>query len=207
VISLTQRWPAAIVALSAIGITLALGACGNSSQSAASAMPAAEASPYKPAATFQEIMDSIVDPAGDFVWKAVSTTVDAKGIHEVRPTTDAEWHALRQRAIMLVEAANLIAVPGRRVARGNRTIEEPGDLDVVHIQQRLDTQHDQLVGFAGALRNIGLKLVDAVDRKDVDAFTEHGGTLDEVCEECHKVFWYPDQPQPSDRSTDAKTKQ
>jgi hypothetical protein len=33
------------------------------------------ASPYKPTATFQEVMDSIVDPAVDHIWNAVATTM------------------------------------------------------------------------------------------------------------------------------------
>jgi hypothetical protein len=150
-----------------------------------------------PAATFQEIMDSVVDPAGDYVWHAVATTIDAKGTHETRPRTAADWHRFRQHAILLVEAANLIAVPGRRVANGTKTVEDGDPLDVNRIQQRLDRQHDQLVGFTGALRDVALKLVDAADRQDVAAVTEHGGTLDEVCEACHKVFWYPEQPNPA----------
>ena len=182
--------------------TVALGAlalvCGCVQQAtptpADTGAAAKAASAYQPTATFQEVMDSIVDPAADDVWKSVSTTIDAKGTHETRPTTPAQWHAVRQRAIQLVEAANLIAVPGRRVAIGNKTVEDGSDLPVVEIQRRLDGQHDQLVGFAGALRFIGLKLVDAADRKDVDAITVHGGTLDEVCESCHKVFWYPEDP-------------
>jgi cytochrome c556 len=35
-------------------------------------------------------------------------------------------------------------------------------------------------------------LVAVADKKDVPAVTTLGGTLDEVCESCHKVFWYPD---------------
>jgi hypothetical protein len=158
-------------------------------------VPAVAISPYKPTATFQEIMDSVVDSSGDYIWQAVSTKVDAKGTHETRPQTAAQWHEFRQRAIMLVEAANLIAVPGRRVAIGATTVEDGGPLEVDKIQHRLDTQHDALVGFAGALRDIGQKLVDAADRQDVAAVIQYGGTLDEVCEACHKVFWYPEESQ------------
>jgi cytochrome c556 len=34
----------------------------------------------------------------------------------------------------------------------------------------------------------------AADKRDVAAITDVGGTLDEVCESCHKLFWYPDEP-------------
>lgn len=125
--------------------------------------------------------------------------MDAKDIHENQPQTAAEWHEFRRRAVLLVEATNLIAVPGRRVAVGNRTIENNELLPVPDIQKRLDTQYDQLIGFAAGLREVSLKLVAAADRRDVEAVTELGGTLDEDCEACHLVFWYPAQAQPVNR--------
>lgn len=184
----------------ACGATLLAGGCARQPppDTTQSTTQAATTSPYQPVATFQEVMDSVVDPAADYLWEAVSSKADAQGTHDFAPHTAGEWHQLRQRAVVLVEAANLIAVPGRRVAYGTTTIEKIGPLDVDKIQQRLDTQHEQLVGFAGALREISLKLVADVDRKDTEAIMEHGGTLDEVCEACHKVFWYPDQAAPTD---------
>ena len=179
---------------------LALGACGGGAPAAkpgdaAVGNAAAAASPYKPTATFQEIMDSVVDFSSDYIWQAVSATSDAKGVHENQPRTPAEWHEFRRRAILLVEAANLISVPGRRVAVGDKTAESGDPLEVAQIQQRLDTRHEELVGFANGLRDISVKLVAAADSKDVAAITDLGGTLDEVCEACHKAFWYPDTPQ------------
>jgi hypothetical protein len=188
-------------------LALLLAACGGSgpagtaggasgtSASGVAATPAAE-SPYKPTATFQEVMDSAVDPSADYIWNAVSTTVDKSGIHERKPVTDEDWHQLRRRAVLLAESANLIAVPGRKAANNTKTLEEGIALDPEPIQKRLDANHAQLVGFAEALRQIAIKLVEAADHKDPVAVTEAGGTLDEVCEDCHKVFWYPDDATP-----------
>jgi hypothetical protein len=191
----SSRWPLILACASL------LSACGGTAPPASSGKPAggdvAAASPYKPTATFQEIMDSVVDFSSDYIWKAVSTTVDKKGVHEMQPRTDEEWHEFRRRAVLLVEAANLIAVPGRKVAHGDKAVEDGQPLEVAKIQERLDAHHDQLVGFADALREVSVKLVEAADKKDVAVITDLGGTLDEVCESCHKVFWYPDQPAPT----------
>jgi len=149
-----------------------------------------------PSSTFQEIMDSVVDPAADYVWESVSYRATLKGVTERRPRTDADWHQLRQHAIVLVEAANLISVPGRKVAATNKMVEDGAPLDVLAIQRRLDASHDSLVAFANGLRNVGQQLVDAANRHDVDAITDLGGTLDEACEACHRTFWYPDEPPP-----------
>lgn len=189
------KWPVLFACASLLSGCGGTAPSGSADKSTAAAAPAAEASsPYKPSSTFQEIMDSVVDFSADYIWAAVSTVVDAKGIHEGRPRTDQEWHEFRRRAVLLVEAANLIAVPGRKVANGDKAVEDQQPLEVAKIQQRLDTGHEQLVGFAAALREVSLKLVDAADKRDVAAITNLGGTLDEVCESCHKVFWYPDEP-------------
>jgi hypothetical protein len=177
----------------------ALAACHGSSSFPHSSNPAnntdaatANASPYQPTATFQEIMDSVVDPSSDFIWESVSTISNSTGVHEKQPHTDAEWHEIRRRAMALAESANLIAVPGRRVALADKTIETADPLDVTAIQGRIDANYGQLIGFASALRDISLQLVAAADRKDVTAITQLGGTLDAVCESCHKVYWYPE---------------
>lgn len=181
-----------------IACALAVGACNSDAPSSnpdnSASTSVAAISPYQPTATFQEIMVSVVDPSADFIWDAVSTTVDATGVHEVQPHTDAEWHELRQRAVLLAEAANLIAVPGRRAANGDRTLEDSQPLEVTKIQQRLDSRHEELVGFASAMRDVSVKLMASADKRDVEAITDLGGMLDEVCEACHKVFWYSDQP-------------
>ena len=61
-------------------------------------------------------MDAFIDPAADHIWDAVAITVTAKGREEKYPRTDEEWKELRRRAIQIMEGANLLLVPGRRVA-------------------------------------------------------------------------------------------
>lgn len=174
---------------------LLLSACNNSGTPASSAQQTSGTKagpPYQPTATFQDVMDAAVDAPADYIWNSVSTISDEKGIHEYQPRTDEEWHEFRRRAVMLVEAANLLSIPGRRVANGDKTLEAQEALPVAEIQQRLDSNHEALVGFAGALREVSLKLVAAADRRDVAAVTDLGGALDQVCESCHMVFWYPE---------------
>ena len=67
--------------------------------------------------TVKDVMDSIVDPASDYIWDAVETTVSAKGVEEKAPHTDEDWKQVRRHAIMLLEATNLLQIPGRHVAK------------------------------------------------------------------------------------------
>src|ERR1700674_3109163 len=70
---------------------------GAGARSGANATPAAQT--YVPSSTFQEVMDSVVDLAADYVWESVSYKADLKGVTERRPRTDADWHQLRQHAV------------------------------------------------------------------------------------------------------------
>ena len=33
----------------------------------------------------------------------------------------------------------------------------------------------------------------AIDAKDVEGLSNAGGDIDEACESCHLVFWYPNE--------------
>src|SRR5262245_28856878 len=68
--------------------------------------------------TMKDIMDAMVDPSADALWEAVSVTINSDGeIIENVPKTAEEWAAVRRNAIILIEAANLLVIPDRAVAK------------------------------------------------------------------------------------------
>ena len=85
----------------------------------------APAAQYRPAATVREVMESIVDPAADSIWGAVEIVATLEGTVEKQPRTDDEWQALRRHAVMLMEAGNLLLIPGRKVARPGEKAGDP----------------------------------------------------------------------------------
>src|SRR5918992_1471373 len=82
-------------------------------------------SQFRPTATIKDIMTSIIDPEADVLWNSVATIVSMKGTEERAPRTDEEWAAVRRSAVQLVEATNLLRVPGRHVARPGEKSENP----------------------------------------------------------------------------------
>jgi cytochrome c556 len=50
--------------------------------------------------------------------------------------------------------------------------------------------------FARALQAVGAEAVRASDAQDTAALLEIGGRMQDVCESCHQVFWYPGAKQP-----------
>jgi len=146
-------------------------------------------------ATFQELMDAEMDPTSEKIWNAVSIVNDDSGTHQKVPSTPAEWQELRRQAIRLAETSNLLMIAGRHVAGPNvkTTVKSKEPLDVAAIEKRLAANPAAHASFAQTARTVALQLVDAIDRRDIQKVSDLGGSLDEVCEACHKIFWYPDQ--------------
>src|SRR5262245_4170510 len=95
-------------------------------QNAAPTKPDSAESDYRPASTIKEIMDSMVDYNADYLWDAVSTEYTAKGVIDQRPKTNEDWKEARKRAVTLLEASNLLLMPGRAVAKPGEKAENPG---------------------------------------------------------------------------------
>ncbi|MFL6599739.1 MAG: hypothetical protein ACJ8R9_00225 [Steroidobacteraceae bacterium] len=77
--------------------------------------PAQSSQQYRLTATIPDLMDGIIDPAADVLWDSVAYIATSKGTEDRQPRTDGEWKTVRNSAITLIEAANLLSMPGRRV--------------------------------------------------------------------------------------------
>lgn len=165
------------------------------SADAAGPKKAAAPAQFAVTATFQELMDAEMDATSEKIWNAVSVVTDESGTHQKTPSTPAEWQELRRQAIRLAETTNLLMIPGRPVAGPNvkTTVKSTEPLDVAAIQKRLAANPSALAAFSQSTRTVALQLMAAIDRRDLQKLSDLGGSLDEVCEACHKTFWYPDQ--------------
>ena len=144
--------------------------------------------------SIEEIMESIVMPSAAAVWDAVAVNVTEKGIIETKPQTDEEWEKLRWQAVTLVEATNLLIMPGRRAAHPGAKSENPGaELEPEQIQALIDKQRPSFVAHAHVLHEAAMSALRAIDARNIDGISEAGGTIDEACESCHLQFWYPPQ--------------
>jgi hypothetical protein len=152
----------------------------------------AAATPFFVKTSIREIMDAEVDPAADALWDSVAFTSTLQGVHEDRPETPEQWQAVRRGAITLLEATNLLVMPGRRIAPAGIALA-PGELDPAILQRKLEANPAQFAAYAQVLRGLALQTIDAVDAKDAQKLFELGGAIDTACEACHLVFWYPPQ--------------
>ena len=139
-------------------------------------------------------MATIIDPASKVVFEAVSTT-ESNGVEQKKePRTDEDWVIVRKNAMMMIDGAKLITMPGRRIssaADGNKAAD--GELTPVQIEARLAKDRaswNRLAREFSAAASIALKAADA---RNPDAVMESGEAIDTACENCHLRFWYPDQ--------------
>jgi cytochrome c556 len=161
------------------------------------AAPAADQPSYTTTATIKDIMLHIVDPAGDMVWDSVSTVIDKKGLHETVPTTDEDWNKVRNGVITLIEASNLLMMPGRAMAKPGEKSVAPGvELEPAEMEVLVNKDRAGWNQRARDLHNISVKVLEIVDKKDAEGLFDIGEDLDRACENCHRAYWYPNEKIP-----------
>jgi len=161
----------------------------------ASQAPAVVETSYNTVATIKDIMDSLVDPSADYIWESIATVVSSEGVIEKAPKNDEEWKEERRHAIALVEAANLLKMPGRHVAKAGEKSENPGiELGPEEIEALIVKDRNAFIKLAEDFQDTAIKQLKAVDDKNIGALLEVGGDLDAKCENCHKTYWYPNDP-------------
>jgi len=151
---------------------------------------------YRPTATVKDIMDSIVDPSADVLWDSVVTIVSAAGIEEKRPRTEEEWLTVRRSAVQLIEATNLLLIPGRHVARpGERAEDSKVELGPEEIETLINGDRQAWTNFARGLHDAAVPALKAIDAKNGEGLFDAGGRIDTACENCHLRYWYPPSKQ------------
>jgi hypothetical protein len=168
-----------------VGVSIVAVACGGRPQGQPQAA-------YRPTATVKDIMDSIVDPDADVLWNSVATIVTLTGTEEREPKTDEEWTAVRRSAIKLVEATNLLMMPGRRVARTGEKSENPHvELEPAAIEKLITDDPVTWSKLVTGLHDAAVPALNAINEKNAKDLFEAGDSLDKACESCHQHYWYP----------------
>ena len=172
-------------------------ACQKPDTQAASPSTQADQPTPVPAATVKDLMLAIIDTNADVVWESVSSVSNEKGIVETRPQTDEDWQKVRHGAVALAEGANMLMIPGRRVARPGEKSETPGvELEPEEMDALIAKDPAAFHKRAADLRAAALEVLDAVDHKDADKVFAIGEHIERACENCHSHYWYPNEKIP-----------
>lgn len=192
-LSYARRIPALIpLGVCAFIASLSFAACQQREEAATPAPPA-----YQPTSTIKELMLNIIDPSADVVWLSVTMVSSAQGLVETVPKTDEDWLAVRHGATTLMEAANLLMMPGRRVARPGEKSETPGvELEPEEMDALIAKDRAAWDARAKALHDAAFATLQAVDARDADKVFELGEQIELACEGCHSNYWYPNEKIP-----------
>ena len=180
---------AAAVVLAAASV---LAGCGSQSAAPAPEQPPPADSPYRPVATIREVMNSVIDPSVDEVWNSVKSVVDDGRLTEHAPAKDEEWAEVRRHALIVSEAANLLLMHDRPVAPPGAPSLAPGiELTPEEIRALIDKNRDGWNFYVQQFQDSLTPALAAIDAKNSQALFDAGEKIDETCENCHTVFWYP----------------
>lgn len=167
---------------------LALAACGKQ--------------PVEPKPTLHEVMAGRIDPIADVIWEESSKAYGEDGKAAPGKLTEAGWNKIARAARDLHDGATvIIANPELQATRpGTRILDEgevPEAITAAQVAMYLDRDRSGLARHARELSNLALGIETAAKARDTVQTVQLSEDLDEVCESCHKEFWYPDQPKPS----------
>jgi len=144
--------------------------------------------------TVREIMASMVMPSADELWNAVSSSVTEKGVVEKAPQSEQDWKDIRAKAITIMEASDLLLIPGRHAAPPGSTAQDPkSQLTPEQIEKLIADDPDSWTKFAHGLHDSVVPALKAIDAKDKMALSDAGDAIDKACENCHLKFWYPNE--------------
>jgi len=186
--------------LGALIASVAVTACTATPPVPDTAPPAAPASEVHADATIKDLMLGTVDTNADVVWLSVSFVNNDKGIVETRPKNDEEWEPVRRSALMLMEATNLLKMPGRKVAQAHEKSETPGiELEPAEMEEMINKDRAAWNKHADDLYAAVAETLAAINAKDADKVFELGEKIELACETCHKTYWYPNEVTPEFR--------
>ena len=113
------------------------------------------------------------------------------------PSTDAEWTVLKNHAIVLIEAANLLQIPNRPVAHaGSSTSIHPVELHPAEIEKLISANQRDFNNKAINLQIAAKAALVAINAKNPDALLQVGSQIEHACEQCHSAYWYPNDKRP-----------
>ena len=152
-----------------------------------------------PKPTLHEVMAGSIDPVADVIWEASSKAYGEDGNAQAGLLAAKDWDDIAQAARKLHDGAGIIiANPDLQVMKpGTKILDEgtvPEAVTAAQVEGYVARDRPGLTAHARELSRIALAIEAAAKTRNPATVVKLSEDLDEVCESCHKRFWYPDQP-------------
>lgn len=199
----------AVLAL-VLGTLLGVVACSSSKAAAEAAGPSALVAPptdvssstrpaqlwgdMRPVVSVKELMRDLIDPLADNIFDGIAIVNDGRTTVEHLPKTDEDWARIRIGAVAMAEGAYLLKIRRPFAPAGDENNSQGPDaveLSPAAITAKVEKDPVEWNARIEALRNVGLEVLDIVNRKAVNELWDASEDLDQACEACHRSYWYP----------------
>ena len=120
--------------------------------------------PFSNVADMKLLMNAVFDANADIVWAQGGTIVTKDGEQKVVPKTDEEWTRVRNAAVTVAEAGNLLMLEGRAVDRDDWMAKSRDFIDKAN------------------------ETVKAAEAKDIEGLFTAGGDMYLACTACHSKY-------------------
>lgn len=127
------------------------------------AQPSTPPPPYKLAVDMRTLMNAVIERPANVVWESVGEVHTPAGIEKRSPQTDADWQTIRDAAVTMTEAANLLMMPGR-------------------------SRDEEWMQSAAGLIKEGQRMIAAIDQKNTQDVFDIGADVYEACVRCHSQY-------------------
>jgi len=153
------------------------------------------------APNLHDLMKKIVAVQAQAIWDVGNQAQDDKGNPDASKLKPADWGRVvtagtqvRQVAQTLAKADHLMAsAPGQKIDGEGGSPDAP---TAKQVQGYIDANPQVFRAFAQALSGSMDQIVAAAQAKNAQKLFDVSGNLDQICEDCHVKFWYPNQQVP-----------
>lgn len=146
-------------------------------------------------ATIRDMMHAVVDPSAEFLFESVQVIADEQGVREIFPRNEREWSDVRRHIEVLLRAPDQLRAPDLRVGRPrDRSAIPEYENQPAEIQRLIRENPDDFGQRAERLRRAAGMAMRAAEARDKDALLDSLNDIDNACEACHVVYWYPKDP-------------
>lgn len=161
------------------GLLFAIGAAGKSTPAAAN---------------LHELMKDMAVQT-QILWDIGNRALDEEGNPDPSKVAAADWSQIasaggkvKQAAETLAGAQRILgAAPGQKI-QGE---ENPGGFNAADVEKAINANRPAFSAFAQQLGMDMDEIIRAARTRDAAKFFVVSGRLDQVCEQCHARFWYP----------------
>lgn len=148
------------------------------------------------APNLHEQMKNVIAVQTQVVWDISSKVLDDNGNPDASRLKAADWSQIIAAAGKVRDASQVLASGPVMVAAPGQKIQDegtPGAFGAKAVQGVIDANPKAFSAFSLAMAGSMSEIIATAQARDAKKLDAAAGQLDQLCEQCHKQFWYPNQ--------------